>query len=543
MDQLLKEVGITRELFDKVHLYKEQAFEKPIIEFSSILNYLEFQAKKQTSSIFIIEVKGGQEVQTITYKVFYENLLKVSYILKNVYDITFGKKVAILPENSLTSVYMILATMLCGAVGVIINPNEPMDRIRHQIKKTECLLTISDSFNYVDSLTNVVEGEDILKECRKLCPVPEDSIVHFKPNQPALMVFTTGSTSTSKPVVQMHYNIAINCWALANHHQLNSKQRLLCILPIYHVNGLEFTIFSSMVAGSSVVLCDSFNPEQYFDLIDKYKVTIASLVPPMFDLLLSSDSSAFDLSSLKYFVTAAAPLSSKTSNVVWDKLGKRIIQGYGLTETTNFSALMPIDLTDSDYKFLMLDCDIPSIGQEIFGNEVVILKEDGTFANNGEEGEICMRGHSVMAGYFQNTEDTLNSFKYGWFHSGDMGKIVSLSSRKEKFLKITGRLKNIIKISGHAVSLDEIDRLIIEMERVQDVVTCAVNDDSNGEFPLSFVVKKTNSLTEQDILKVLSKTINHQSLPRAIIFVPQIPRMKNGKINRSQILKDLLNKI
>ena len=87
----------------------------------------------------------------------------------------------------------------------------------------------------------------------------------------------------------MHYSVAVNCYALASHHQLDNKQRLLCTLPIYHVNGLEFTIFSSMIAGSSVVLCDGFDPFRYLSLIEKYKVNIASLVPTMLNSLIDED--------------------------------------------------------------------------------------------------------------------------------------------------------------------------------------------------------------------------------------------------------------
>ena len=211
---------------------------------------------------------------------------------------------------------------------------------------------------------------------------------NFNSYQPALIIFTTGTTSTSKPVVQMHYNVAVNSYALVRHHQLDKKQKLLCTLPIYHVNGLEFTIFSSMIAGSTVVLCDSFDPFLYLGLIEKYKITIASLVPSLLDSIIDENNSSVDLLNLRYFVTAAAPLSVKTSNLIWKKFKKRIIQGYGLTEMTNFSTLMPTSISDEVYQSLMLGCDIPSVGQEVFGNEVVILRSDGTHAEDGEEGKF-----------------------------------------------------------------------------------------------------------------------------------------------------------
>ena len=154
-----------------------------------------------------------------------------------------------------------------------------------------------------------------------------------------------------------------------------------------------------------------------------------------------------------------------------------------------------------------------------------------------------MRGHNVMAGYLYNPGATMECFKGGWFHSGDIGKFISLSPIKEKFIKITGRIKNVIKVSGHAVSLDEIDRLILGMGEVQDCVTCAIDDPSTGELPLSFVVRKNDALSEVDIIDTLVKEMSYQNLPRTIIFVPSIPRMKNGKVNRSYVLKELFKNI
>lgn len=537
MKSLLRTVGIKREIFDRVHSYKGIGFAMPIIDFNCIFYSLKSHASIYGNLPFIIEIINGKEKQVVNYKNFYFTLLKVCHTLKNTYKIELHKKVAILPANTLESIYIILGVILSGGIAVIINPNEPKARIEQQVKKVSSDLTIIDISIRDSSLGYRITAQDIVEQSNNLVCSFHDIEFNFNSYQPALIIFTTGTTCASKPVVQMHYNLAVNCYALASHHQLDIKQRLLCTLPIYHVNGLEFTIFSSMIAGSCVILCDNFDPFIYLKLIDKYKITIASLVPSMLDFLIDESAAGCDLSSLRYFVTAAAPLSRKTSNLIWSKFSKRVIQGYGLTETTNFSTILPINIDEDTYKVLMLNCDIPSVGQEIFGNEVAILKKDGTFAGDGEEGEICMRGHNVMAGYLYNPLATRECFKNGWFHSGDIGKFVYLPLIKQKFLKITGRIKNIIKVNGHAVSLDEIDRLILNIEGVQDSVTCAVHSSIDDELPVSFVVKNNNLLSENYIIDILAKSINHEGLPRAIIFVPNIPRMKNGKVNRSYVLQ------
>lgn len=543
MKFLLQDMSIEKSIFDAVHFYNGKKFTTPIIDFNSILYPLKNYAIAHGDLPFIIEVMQGKEKRIVSYKTFYTTLLKVGHILKNTHKVKLHTKVSILPANTLDSIYIILGVILCGGIAVIINPNEPIERITQQIEKVDSSLTIIDFTNQSSNINWKTTTQDIVKESNNLIHSPNDIEFHFNSYQPALIIFTTGTTSASKAVVQMHYSIAVNCHALVSSHQLDSKQRLLCTLPIYHVNGLEFTIFSSMIAGSCVVLCDNFDPFIYLELIDKYKITIASLVPTMLDHLINENSQRFDLSSLRYFATAAAPLSRKTSNLIWEKFSKRIIQGYGLTETMNFSTLLPTTLNEDAYKYLMLDCDIPSAGQEVFGNEVAILKSNGAVVNEGEEGEICMRGHNIMAGYLHNSAANKECFKGGWFHSGDIGKFICLPFMKQRFLKITGRIKNIIKVNGHAVSLDEIDRLILNIEGVRDSITCAINDDIVGELPLSFVVRGNDSLTEIHIINVIAKSINYQSLPRTIIFVSNIPRMKNGKVNRSLVLKELLKNI
>jgi acyl-CoA synthetase (AMP-forming)/AMP-acid ligase II len=537
MYYLLKDLGIKKNLFESVHLYYDRKFTNIITPFISILDYLKYNAEQYPQELFIIEIVGELETQSVTYRDFYHTLLKVKQVLKNVYDVNSNSKVAVLPENNLASVYLILGVMLCNCTVVVINPNEPSNRISEQIKGVDCATVIINEDDTKSEIKYTATIQEIISKAMLQSNLSYEDIPCFYPYSPAIIIFTTGTTSSSKPVLQMHYNIVINSYALVKHHRLNTKQNLICTLPIYHVNALEFTIFSSIIAGSTVVLCDHFNPSIYFALLNKYAISIASLVPTNFDLLANIKHDE-KLPHLKYFVSAAAPLSSKTANVIMNNFNKKIIQGYGLTETTNFSALLPIDISLGDYKTLVLNSDIPSIGQEILGNQVAILREDGTEVAYGEEGEICMRGHNVMAGYLYNSAATQDCFRNGWFHSGDIGKYTQLSSYKQKFLKITGRLKNIIKISGHAVSLDEIDRLIIDIEGVDDAVTCPINNVDSEEFSISFVVNKNNLLTAKNIIDGLSQYLMFQYLPKKIVFVPHIQRMKNGKINRNNLIKE-----
>jgi len=529
----LNEINLEKDIFQKVHIYKGRTFDNPIIEYNNILEYFRLSARKYPDSPFIIEVVDGNEKKIVSYGTAYFIINKLAYYIKEHYDINLNSRVAILPSNSCESFYMILAILLCGAVAVIINPNEPLERIRAQINAVECSKIFID-LTYSHHIDNMILIQEVLEALDGISGNVE-VISSINNEQAAIVMYTTGTTSASKPILQMHYNIAVNCYALITHHNLTNNTRLMCTLPIFYANGLEFTLFATMMAGASVVLCNRFDPLSFFKVLQKYEVHIASLVPSMLNTLTEIKNFS-ELKSLNYFVTAAAPLSKITSNLVWKKFNKKIIQGYGLTETTNFSTLLPNNLSEHDYSTLMLEPEIPSVGSEILGNEVVILDSIGNIVDEGIEGEICMRGHNIMAGYINNSEANKECFKGGWFHSGDLGKFIRLDNHhNKKFLCITGRIKNIIKINGQALSLDEMDRIIFTIPGVKDCVTCSIYDEYAGEAPVCLIVKDNNSLEEETIFNYLSKTFSKERLPRKILFTDFIPRTKNGKLNRSMI--------
>lgn len=529
-------------LFDKVHSYYNKSYEDKLLPDNSVINILEKVASIHGEKDFITEVQNGHTKGTITYKELYRTVNQVAKELTTNYKIKKQEKIGILPINSINSITSILAVMLCGGVAVIINPNEPQKRVQDQLNTAECRYVITQLSLQYELSQQVISTEQLIK----------DSSVHsaqenirFFPSiyDPAVIMYTTGTTSKSKPIVQTHYNIAVNCTALKKHHFLDQDTRLLCTLPIYYANGLEFTIFSTMISGSHVVVCDKFDPFTYLKTIEKMRVNIASLVPSGLAVLAESRLSA-DLSTLKYFVSAAAPLPVQVAREIFDNFGKRIIQGYGLTETTNFSTLLPTSLSDEQYRHWMLDCKIPTVGCEVFGNEVGILNKDGEVLSVGEEGEICMRGHNVMAEYFNNELATADTFRDGWFHSGDLGQLVLDEKTKQKFCIITGRLKNIIKIGGQALSLDEVDRLVQGIEGVSEVVSCSIEDEYLGETYGCVIVKdkeESININERIIMDTLKAHLSEGKLPKQIIFVDEIPRSMNGKVNRKIISAKFFN--
>ena len=350
----------------------------------------------------------------------------------------------------------------------------------------------------------------------------------------AVMMYTTGSTAASKAVQLSQYNFLVNACALRRHHQITSDDVIMTMLPIYYANALGFAVLTTLTAGAHLILLRKFDPIKISDHVSMFKPTLINLVPPVLDTILQNRK--FNLhDSFRYYVSAAAPLSQQTAFNVWKMQGARIVQGYGLTETTNFSTLMPTSLSNDEYKRLMLDCQIPPVGSEVYGNHVRIFGDNGAACEEEGVGEICMRGHSVMMGYFQNEAETASAFSGDWFHSGDLGYWKRDPSTSKLIITIVGRKKNTIKVNGEALSLEEMERAISLLPNIREVAVAFISYNGN-ERPVCMIAPMSGvTLSDSLIVTALSKTFSQQKLPIAIKFTVSIPRFPNGKINRRAV--------
>jgi acyl-CoA synthetase (AMP-forming)/AMP-acid ligase II len=355
-----------------------------------------------------------------------------------------------------------------------------------------------------------------------------------EPSADALFFGTSGSTAVSKLVAQSHANIAVNAEAVRRHHGLGRGDRMLGCLPIHHVNGLHFTIFATLASGAEAVLAHSFDPFGYPELIERFRPRLASVVPSILEALLATWRRPHVPDDFAYFVSAAAPLQTRTARAVAVTLGARVLQGYGLTETTNFSTAVPNDLPREVDRRLAYDADIPSIGTALYGNEVAVLRPDGEAADPGEVGEICMRGWNVMNRYAGNDEATREAFRHGWFHSQDLGFFVDDGDTGRRFFYISGRAKNIAKVRGESVSLEEMDRVLLALPQVWDAACVSIPHRLLGEEVVATVVCEPD-LSDLDLQTALRAVFAPSVVPGRIVRLPAIPRTPTGKIRRGEL--------
>jgi acyl-CoA synthetase (AMP-forming)/AMP-acid ligase II len=481
---------------------------------------------------FLSEI--GNAGRTVTYAEAFRTVQQQAAFLR-ASGLTRGDRVALIGQNSIAFALAVLSVLEAGGVGVPLSYLDPPARTSAQIEFAQVGILLYEPIyeSIAQSCARSARAmsfEQLAASSRRQEPV---AIAPPAPTDAALIFYTSGTTGTPKAVVQSHFAVAQNAWSLTDHHRIRPGTRLLCVLPMHHVNGLEFTIFGAMLGGAHTVISRGFDALKFWPTVRRYRIEIASLVPNLLRLLASRpEIRGGELpTSLRYTVSAAAPLSTAVAQQAWTQLGLRIVQGYGMSEVTNFSCLMPPDLGEPEHNRWMLDGRRTSIGPCLPNQEVEI---DGV-ARPGDAGEILMRGHCVMSGYLHNDAATEEMFRNGWVHSGDVGYCLE-DARGRRFFHVSGRIREIAKRGGAMVSLLELDELLAKIPGIADAGAASFANEWVDEEIAAFVVCKPGAdLTENAILKYCRQVLPYAAVPKLIEFVAEIPRTPSGKIRRQEI--------
>jgi len=488
---------------------------------------------------FMTEIGYSSPHKTVTYGQAHRRVQQRVAVLDS-WGLKPGEMVGILGHNSIDYVLAVLAVLEAGCVIVLLNPLDPIARaaaqcafaqVRFLLHDSDCAAT-AEACGGVERTSSFQDFEQLASSLRPGRQVQDGSP---KPTDAALIIFTSGTTGAPKAVVQSHYSVARNAFSLAEHHRVKPGVCFLCVLPLHHVNGLEFTIFSVMVGAGHTVISRRFDGLRFWKDVREHRIQIASLVPHLLGKLADRPGlQEKEAAPLRYAVSAAAPLSVIISERVWKRLGLRIVQGYGLSEVSNFSCLMPVQLSDLDYEQWMLRGPRTSIGRVLRGQEIEIHNAQSV-AREGDEGEIVIRGHCVMSGYLNNPAATEEAFRDGWFHTGDVGYFIT-DIHGHKYFQVSGRTREIAKRSGAMVSLLEVDEVLTSIPGVEDAGSAAFANDWVGEEIAAFVVREAaGTLTQDAIAKHCRRVLPFSAVPKAIQFVEEIPRSASGKIRRAEI--------
>ena len=498
--------------------------------------------------------------RTFTYGEFFDHLNATArFLLRE--GITKGSRVATVAHNHWETVVQYFAVWMLGGTVVPINVGEDDERITYILNNSRADLAFvrEEYLNRIKDLRKDIPGLRTIVACGDFSGRNDETIWFENFNQvleegissppllprrylldhECLIVYTSGTTGAPKGVLLTHGNLIADATGISEWHGVTAEIRMMCVLPIHHVNGTVVTLVTPMFAGGSVVLNRKFQSGTFFQRIADEGVGIVSVVPTLLAYLCSAeiDTSELGLDSFRHIICGAGPLTCELAERFEDQYGVRIVHGYGLSETTCYSCFLPVDLSDEEHRDWMGSHGFPSIGVPIPQNEMAIHDDKGETLPPGERGEIVIRGHNVMPGYYNNREANENAFTHGWFRSGDEGFFMKDGEGRDYFF-ITGRLKELIIRGGVNISPLEIDEILNGHPGVDAGIAVAFENSWYGEEVGAYVRKADPSLTEEDILSYCAEHLPFHKQPKVVIFGEDIPVTSTGKYQRNKV-KDL----
>lgn len=526
-------------------------YTEPMVPYKNIGSLLLDQTEKYEDRPFLIFYSDEGHRQEYSYREFYEEVCRTAnFLLAS--GIKQGDRVATFSHNHSDTVIQYFAAFVIGAVVVPINAGEDDERIAYILQNSETkLVFVRDQFlDRAKSIRMKLPLSPVLVLTGKKT---DASIPHFSTEiskhktqlsistQPplsceALIVYTSGTTGLPKGVVLVQYNLLVDAMAITEWHRLSGDQRMMCVLPIHHVNGIIVTLMTPLYAGCGVVLNQKFHPDKFFERVSIERVTVVSVVPTLLQFLLHSKISleGYKLAHFRHIICGAGPLTVELAMKFEHAFNIPVIHGYGLSETTCYSCFLPIDLSREEHSMWMSHFGYPSIGVPLPVNEMAIHDEQGNELPEGEKGEIVIRGHNVMKYYFQNEEANEKTFAFNWFRSGDEG-FFKYDEQARRFFFITGRIKELIIRGGVNISPFEIDEVLMNMPGVQAGIAVGFENDWYGEEVGAYVkLKDEVHLTNEEIVMYCQRHLPFSKSPKVVIVGNDIPVTSTGKYQRNK---------
>jgi acyl-CoA synthetase (AMP-forming)/AMP-acid ligase II len=339
----------------------------------------------------------------------------------------------------------------------------------------------------------------------------------------AALPYSSGTTGVAKGVMLTHRNLVANLAQFAPMWPYRADDIVCAVVPMAHIYGMNVIMNLALASGSAIVTLPRFSVEAYLAAVERFGVTRLHLAPPMVLQLVNSDAvAAFDLSSVRWAVSGAAPLDAELAARFEQKFGVPVAQGYGMTEASPGTHLVP--------EHEQGRAPVGSVGW-LMPNTECRLVDPASGADSEREGELWVRGPQVMAGYLEDPVATAHALgDDGWLRTGDIGRC------EGNAFFIVDRLKELIKYKGHQVAPAELEALLLTHPGVADVAVVGVPDRDAGEVPKAFVVP-AGDLDPQELLAWVSAQVAPYKRIRAIEVVETIPKSPSGKILR-RVLRD-----
>lgn len=454
-----------------------------------------------------------------------QSMERVAAVL-NSHGVALGDRVVLYLESKEPYLLGYLGCLRCGAVPLPINAVSKLAELTYFVNDSGASAIIYDAAteSVVRSLGTssgrlaLISAEQVLQSDRSR-PMPP---VSPEPDDPALMLYSSGTTGEPKGVVHSHVGVANAVSALAETWRFTRDDVLVNVLPLFHIHGLSFATNVSLVTGSSMIVGDRFHPVQTLSLIERSTVFMG--VPPYYYSFLKRPEFAERAARwgrLRLVTCGSAPIRSEVLPQLESILNRPVINRYGMTECHVLSSLP-------------LDGPWPhgSVGVALRGIELALRGNAGSECGLGEDGRVWARGPNLFRGYWNRPAATSESFDAaGWFDTGDIGRLDPAG-----FLTLVGRSKDLIIVGGFNVYPAVIERVLNDFPGVRESAVAGMADDARGERVAAFVVCDGPPIDLKGLRAFCRDRLSDYQCPTHIEFVQELPRNSLGKVLRRELV-------
>ncbi len=530
--------------------------------FDSVIDLLESSFKKYGDKI-AYENMG----KTLTFNEVDKYSAQFADFLQNSAGLKKGDRIAIQMPNLLQWIVATFGSIRAGLVVVNTNPLYTAREMKHQFTDTRAKAVVILA-NFAQNLEKILDETEIetvvvteigdmlggfkktlvnfvVKNVKKMVPpykigraikfsdaLRKGAAGNFEKHEIdreeiAFLQYTGGTTGVSKGAMLTHRNILANmeqisAWMLPKLKE--GVETVVTALPMYHIFALTVNCLCMLKIGAMNVLVT--NPRDmpgFIKTLKKFPFTVMTGVNTLFNGLLNQDEfKNVDFSHFKVAVGGGMAVQDAVAKK-WEEITKiPLAEGYGLSETSPVLSCNPIDGTER----------IGTVGLPLPNTDIKLLDDMGKEVPVGESGEICAKGPQVMKGYWERPEETDSAFIDGYFKTGDIGVL-----NEDGFLKIVDRKKEMINVSGFNVFPNEIENVISSHEKVLEVGAIGISDPKSTEKVKVFIVKKDESLTEEEVIAFCKENMTAYKVPKQVEFRKELPKSNVGKILR-RILKE-----
>ena len=468
------------------------------------------------------------ERPNLNYKQLRQQIIDLAAQL-NKFGIGRGDRIAIAMTNGPEMVVTFLAAAMCGTAAPL-NPKYSQAEFTfyYEDLNASALIILDEGIPaakaaLTDNMLLIqakLQPEGLSFDLQGCTKRDERSTELAQPEDIAMILHTSGTTSRPKRVPIKHRNLGASAGNIIGTYNLTAEDRALCVMPLFHVHGLVASMLSTLSSGGTVIVpVGGFNALEFWKWFEEFQPTWYSAVPTMHQMLLaraSRNPEAIAKSKLRFLRSSSSSLPTVVLEKLETTFNAPVLEAYSMTEASHQMTSNP--LPPAEHK--------PGTVGYGFGVEINIMDEVGNLLPQGELGEVVVKAPNVVDGYEKNPEANAKAFTNGWFRTGDQGVI-----DESGYLSLTGRLKELINRGGEKISPLEVDNVILRHPAVEEVLSFAAPHKTLGEDVHAAVVLKEN-IDEKELRQYCLQYLADFKVPRKFHFLESLPRGATGKPQR-----------